>query len=92
MTDPVHATQVTSQHKPLWLLMQDAVINAPPPLHNPAGSIAAAQLRAIADEVVPKQPEPDRRITHPRDYAMWIQRMNTRQRLLNAADEAEGKS
>ena len=37
--------------KPLWLLMQDAVINAPPPLHSPAGSIAAAQLRAIADAV-----------------------------------------
>ena len=39
---------MTDQRKPLWLLMRDAVVNAPPSRHSPAGSIAAVQLRAIA--------------------------------------------
>ena len=62
---------MTEQRKPLWLLMQDAVINAPPPLRSPAGSIAAAQLRAIAAAAPTALKEMD-----PRDIAAAVAWLN----------------
>jgi hypothetical protein len=57
----------------------------------------AAMLRAIADEAVPEEPEPPCTglfYTHKEElsWERWMQRMATRQRLLDAADEAEGMS
>ena len=37
----------TPNHPPLWDVMADAVINAPPPTNSPTGTIAAAQIRAL---------------------------------------------
>lgn len=43
---------------PLWEVMADAVINAPPPTNSPTGTIAAAQIRALRDWLVPEEAEP----------------------------------
>jgi len=58
----------------------------------------AAELRALADEVAPEEPmpfagqlhEPDTYQAH--EQIRWQQRMKIRQRFLDAAAEAEGKS
>ena len=42
----------------LWQVMQDAVIAAPAPARSPAGTIAAAQIRALRDWLVPEEVPP----------------------------------
>ncbi len=42
-------------HPPLWEEMQEAVIAAPLATRNPAGTVAAAQIRAVRDWLLPEE-------------------------------------
>jgi hypothetical protein len=60
----------------------------------PADEIAAAALRAAADQVVPEEPEPDQSAMTFSDWNLktesWDARMATRSELLAIAAELEG--
>jgi hypothetical protein len=93
---------VTKQKKPaLWKVMRDAYDNAAEFVRGEEdGDLIdrtgyAAELRAIADEVVPEEPVLNKDRYSTEDYwiyvqAQWEQRTATRARLLKAAAEAEG--
>ena len=83
--------------QPLWEVM-DAVYDAAikrRDFQSARRDGCAAELRAIADAVVPEDPEPKVRSQgpgHDRDFEewlYWVQRMATRRRLLDEADRAE---
>jgi hypothetical protein len=87
----------------LWEVMADAYCNAnnmPTSRTGMMRSGIAAELRALADEVVPEEPRPGpdkgmmpggTRMYYHAKLAQWEQRMATRALLLNAAAEAEGR-
>jgi hypothetical protein len=98
---------VTKQKKPaLWEVMADAYYNANnmPTSRLRGGPVRtgmmrsgiAAELRALADEVAPEEPEPPVEMwDEPMDFAPWYrwsERQRTRALLLQAAAEAEGKA
>ena len=82
--------------KPLWKVMQRAYDESDDGTRNDwkMHHGYAAELRAIADEVVPEEPEPDYYtvvVLGRRQGSLWDrwhQRMEIRQRLLAAVDEA----
>jgi len=83
--------------KPLWEVMQSAYLAGRKPGFTDCHGYAA-ELRALADEVVPEEPEPPSTDHHPWPGAYqlmsdsrWEQRMATRALLLKAAAEAEGE-
>ena len=74
------------QLKPLWEVMEEAFLKGRQPGHSdPHGY--AAELRAIADEVVPEEQIPHWEPV-PKMHERFA-RHRIRQRLLAAADEAE---
>jgi hypothetical protein len=80
--------------KPLWEVMRDAAEEVPEWVPNLDGCRYAAELRAIADEVVPEEPEPWLGETaystdSPSLTAAYRERQRFRQRLLDAAAKAE---
>jgi citrate lyase beta subunit len=80
--------------KKLWEVMDDAFWATALTTQNRNWALChAAALRALADEVAREEPEPkdDGRLVSDIEHAMWEQRMATRAKLLQAADEAEGK-
>jgi hypothetical protein len=86
---------MAEQQKPLWRVMQDAFTDATI-MHGYGRHGYAAELRAIADVVVPEEPKPDLYIgtdmgwmvNAPATYK-WEQRMATRALLLAEAERAE---
>ena len=79
---------MTDQHAPLWGLMHVAHMEHAAPFGRAMRKAYAAELRVIANEVVPDEPAE----FPPRDHVEWIAwaaRRKIRQRLLAAADEAE---
>ena len=98
-TAPPTSDQFTKadQRKPLWEIARDAYcisagIDSTGPI--PSFSYAAwgAAFRAIADEVVPEEPFPiiGKWLAEVIELEKRAQRMAIRQRLLDAAGEAEG--
>lgn len=85
MTDPTPPPD----RPPLWLLMQDAVIKAPPPKHHPAGEIAAAQIRALADWLLPEESEPEPGCRYEQRHIIWQRDNRLRTLLLAEAQRAE---
>jgi hypothetical protein len=90
---------MAEQQKPLWLIMDNASWDRMKQGAYAPQDIRAAELRAIADEVVPEEPEPDAYvntdigwIVNTPEMHKWEQRMATRDLLLQAAAEAEGKT
>jgi hypothetical protein len=82
--------------KPLWEIMRDAHFAAKHQsffVSQGPRMGYAAELRALADEVVPEEPTT---LLLPEGYdvtvAKWEQRMATRAKLLQAVAEAEGES
>jgi hypothetical protein len=82
----------------LWAVMRDAYDESDDGTRNDwkVRHGYAAELRAIADEVVPEEPEP---CQSAMAFSAWIeksvrweQRMATRAKLLKAAAEAEGEA
>ena len=83
-------------HPPLWEEMLEAVIAVPAPKWSPAGKIAAAQIRAVRDWLVPEEPEapagdgePWPQAYQQRSDAMWEQRQQLRALLTTEAERAE---
>lgn len=80
---------------PLWRVMQDAVVAAPAAARSPAGTIAATQIRAVRDWLVPEEEEEPPIVGYKptRDalviHAMWKQRQYLRALLTAEADRAE---
>jgi len=72
--------------KPLWEVMRDAFYAATVEHGYPEPGYAA-ELRAIADEVVPREAEPD---STSFAWTGWAARQRIRAKLLRAAAEAEG--
>jgi hypothetical protein len=71
---------------PLWQVMQDAWDDVPEYVLSVERAYIAAQIRAIADWLVPEEePEP----LPLEDQIAWVARCNMRQRLLAEADRAE---
>jgi hypothetical protein len=77
--------------KPLWRVMQDAFTDATV-MHGYGRDGYAAELRAIADVVVPEEPEPlisERHHLEPGVIAEWAERQRIRALLLAEAERAE---
>jgi len=79
-----------AEPKPLWEVMAEAYCEAnhiPEVVKTGMMRIGcAAELRAIADAVVPSAPHPQGRPT--KEWTAWRERQRIRQRLLDAAAEA----
>jgi hypothetical protein len=82
-------TDTTPNDQSLWRVMADAFAQTQDP--GPEFFRAyAAELRAIADRVVPEEPPMSRRIQgNAVAKALYLQRQRTRARLLAEADRAE---
>ena len=74
--------------KPLWLLMDNASWDRMKQGPYAPQDIRAAELRALAHEVAPEEPEP---VFDDDRWGYWLRGREIRQRLLDAAAEAEGK-
>jgi hypothetical protein len=100
MADELHGKYIAEQRKALWEVMVDAAYHVPLVCelvdsgNSYARQVHAAMLRAIADDVAPEEPRPPQ----PKSagelvrWGDWMRCQRIRQRLLAAADEAEGKS
>jgi hypothetical protein len=82
-----------ADHRPLHLLMRDAYTKAVQTSPGRRVDGEAAMLCALADEVVPEEPEPSLTDSWMArlEWERWAQRKATRALLLKAADEAEGR-
>jgi hypothetical protein len=74
----------TTNRPPLWQLMKDAYLA--PPTTATEGQCWAAEIRAVADWLLPET-EPENRPLE--DQIAWTTRYNLRQQLLGQADRAE---
>lgn len=81
--------------EPLWRVMYQAYDTSSHPQWEEHHGMAA-EIRAVADWLVPEEPEPPAGDGEPwpqayqqRSDAMWEQRQTLRQRLLAEADRAE---
>jgi hypothetical protein len=82
-----------TQDQPLWRVMHKAHSAVSDPFGKAIRASYAAEIRAVADWLVSKQPEPEMQTLPPTvDYgtawALWHQRDDLRQRLLAEADRA----
>lgn len=81
------------QPTPLWEVMHDAYMAATDGPGCDANECYAAQIEALADWLVPKEPQPLGYVGDPDDhvaYGIWIGHMEIRQRLLDEARRARG--
>lgn len=78
----------TPNNQPLWRVMEAAWESTPEVPMNQEGHCYAAELRAIADRVVPEEARPFGLISNTY-LAEWGQRQHIRALLLAEADRAE---